>query len=238
MASFREADRLAILGLLAAALLAGSAVDWLRYHVKPTAAAVAAIAVVLAISVPDLGWSGNPPVQVMPRSLQKGTMPTSMPRVDGPIAADHSHSIVVDFPFGIRGGIPDYGPPFAPQSQVLATADGHPIADGFLSRAPASTIRGLSCHPFYGGLINIWHQKHNPLSLLHAAYADAARMGIGWVIVWPSRLPRAVGGYLKHTGFQRLYWVGRGHSQISVFRIKTGAARSAQAEPVSPRTAC
>jgi hypothetical protein len=238
MASFREADRLAILGLLAAALLAGSALDWLRYHVKPTAAAVAAIAVVLAISVPDLGWSGNPPVQVMPRSLQKGTMPTTMPRVDGPIAADHSGSIVVDFPFGLRGGIPDYGPPFAPQSQVLATADGHPIADGFLSRVPAPTIRGLNCHPFYVGLINIWHQKRNPLSLVHAAYYDAARMNVGWVIVWPSRLPRAVGGYLKHTGFRRAYWVGQGRSQISVFRIKASAGRSAEAKRISPRTAC
>ena len=142
MSSFREADRLAILGLLAAALLAGSAVDWLRYHVRPTVAAVAAIAVVLAISVPDLGWSGNPPAQVMPKSLQKGTMPTTMPRLDGPIAADHSRSIVVDFPFGLRGGIPDYGPPFAPEAQVLATADGHPIADGFLSRRARAHDRG------------------------------------------------------------------------------------------------
>jgi hypothetical protein len=234
MSSFREADRLAILGLLAAALLAGSAVDWLRYHVRPAVAAVAAIAVVLAISVPELGWSGNLPVQVMPRSLQKGTMPTSMPRVDGPIAADHSHSIVVDFPFGLRGGIPDYGPPFAPEAQVLATADGHPIADGFLSRVPAPTIRGLNCHPFYRGLINIWHQKRNPLSLVHAAYTDAARLGVGWVVVWPSRLPRSISGYLEHTGFRLAYSVG----PIHVWRIKASASRTAKAERISSRTAC
>jgi hypothetical protein len=217
MSSFREADRLAILGLLAAALLAGSAVDWLRYHVKPTVAAVAAVAVVLAISVPELGWSGNLPVKVMPRSLHKGTMPTTMPLLDGPIAADHSGSIVVDFPFGLRGGIPDYGPPFAPESQVLATADGHPIADGFLSRVPAPTIKGMNNHPFYQGMINIWHQKRNPIPLVHAAYRDARRMHVGWVIVWPSRLPRSIKGYLEHTGFRRAYGVG----PVNVWRIKS-----------------
>ena len=235
MSSFREADRLAILGLLAAALLAGSAVDWLRYHVKPTVAAVAAIAVVLAISVPDLGWSGNPPVQVMPKSLQKGTMPTTMPRLDGPIAADHSRSIVVDFPFGLRGGIPDYGPPFAPEAQVLATADGHPIADGFLSRLPAPTIEGMNKHPFYAGLINIWHQKRNPLSLVHAAYHDAKRMHVGWVIVWPSRLPRSIDGYLTHTGSRLAYRVG----PICVYRNKADAPRTAlsSAGCLNPSTA-
>jgi hypothetical protein len=235
MSSFREADRLAILGLLAAALLAGSAVDWLRYHVRPAAAAGAAIAVVLAVSVPELGWSGNPPAQVMPGSLQKGTMPTTMPRLDGPIAADRSRSIVVDFPFGLRGGVPDYGPPFAPEAQVLATADGHPIADGFLSRVPAPTIRGLNCHPFYLGMINIWHQVRNPLPLVHAAYWDAARMHVGWVIVWPSRLPRSINGYLEHTGFRRAYQVG----PVSVYRIKPipPSARP-PAGSLSPRTAC
>ena len=73
---------------------------------------------------------------------------------------------------------------------MLATADGHPIADGFLSRVPAPTIAGIEQHPFYVGLINIWHQKRNPMSLVHAAYWDAKRMRVGWVIVWPSRLPR------------------------------------------------
>jgi hypothetical protein len=217
LSSFREADRLAVLGLLAATLLAGSAADWLRYHVKPAVAAVAAVAVVLAISVPELGWSGNPPARVMPASLRKGTMPTTMPELDGPIAADHSGSIVVDFPFGLRGGIPDYGPPFAPESQVLATADGHPIADGFLSRVPASTISGLNRHPFYLGLIDIWHQVHRPPSLVHAAYRDARRMHVGWVIVWPSRLPRSISGYLTHTGFRLDYSVGPVH----VYRIKS-----------------
>src|SRR5487761_203010 len=206
MSSFREADRLAILGLVAAALLAGSAVDWLRYHAKP------ALVAVLAVSVLELGWAGNPPVQVMPASLQKGTMPTSMPKLDGPIAADHSASIVVDFPFGLRGGIPDYGPQFTPQSQVLATADQHPIADGYIARVPAPTIAGLNSHPFYAGLLRVYH---SPKSLLHlsAAYSranalDAKRMNVGWVIAWPSHVPNTLGRYLTGAGFTIDYRIG------------------------------
>ena len=41
LSSFREADRLAILGLLPAALLAGAAVEWCRYHARPVLALVA-----------------------------------------------------------------------------------------------------------------------------------------------------------------------------------------------------
>jgi hypothetical protein len=204
MSGFREADRLAVLGLLAAALLAGSAVDWLRYHAKP------AMVAVLAASVLELGWAGNPPVQVMPASLQKGTMPTSMPRLDGPIAADHSGSIVVDFPFGLRGGIPDYGPQFAPEAQVLATADQHPIADGYIARVPAPTIRGLNRHPFYTGLVALYHApgKPMPAAFLHAAALDARRMRVGWVIAWPTHESHALQHYLTGTGFRVGYRVG------------------------------
>jgi hypothetical protein len=207
MSSFREADRLAILGLMAAALLAGSAVDWLRYHAKPVLVAV------LAVSVLELGWAGNPPVRVMPASLQKGTMPTSMPKLDGPVAADRSASIVVDYPFGLRGGIPVYGPQFAPEAQVLATNDHHPIADGYIARVPAPTITGLNRHPFYAGLIRVYHA---PRTLLHmsapftrAIAQDARRMNVGWVIAWPSHEPNTLRRYLFAAGFRIDYRVGR-----------------------------
>ena len=49
LASFREADRLAILGLVPAALLAGAAVNWLRYHAKPL------LVVVLALGILEAG---------------------------------------------------------------------------------------------------------------------------------------------------------------------------------------
>jgi hypothetical protein len=52
LSAFREADRLAILGLVAAALLAGAAVEWLRYHAKPLIAVVAAAALLEAYFPP------------------------------------------------------------------------------------------------------------------------------------------------------------------------------------------
>jgi 4-amino-4-deoxy-L-arabinose transferase-like glycosyltransferase len=113
LSAFREADRMAILGLVPAALLVGAAVNWMRYHAKPL------IAVVIALGVLELGYSGNSKI---------GTMATSYPRLDGLIAADHSGSIVVDVPYGLRGGIPEYGGRFAAQALVMATADGHPRA--------------------------------------------------------------------------------------------------------------
>src|SRR5262249_56260931 len=51
LSSFREADRLAILGLLPAALLAGAAGEWFRYHAKPVLAVVA-VAVIPASPAP------------------------------------------------------------------------------------------------------------------------------------------------------------------------------------------
>ncbi len=76
-----------MLGILPAALLGGAAVDWLRYHAAP------AIVLVGLLGILDAGWSGSPLI---------GTMPTALPAVDRPIAADHSSSIVVDIPYGVR----------------------------------------------------------------------------------------------------------------------------------------
>ena len=90
LSAFREADRFAILGLVGAALLAGAAVDWLRYHAKPL------IIVVAAFAVLEAGYSTGPP--------SSGIMPATLPALDRPIAADHSGSIVLDVPFGMRGG--------------------------------------------------------------------------------------------------------------------------------------
>ena len=139
LSSFREADRFTLLGLIPAALLAGAAVNWLRYHARPL------LIPVLALALLEAGWSGNPGI---------ATMPTAMPALDTPIAADHSNSVVVDIPFGIRGGLPVIGSGFPPQSMVLATADHHPLADAFISRIPATTLSGIEHHPFYATLLN------------------------------------------------------------------------------------
>ena len=194
LSGFREPDRMMMLGILPAALLAGAAVDWLRYHATP------AIVAVLALGVLEAGWAGNSFI---------ATMPAALPAVDGPIAADHSGSIVVDVPFGIRGGTYIYGGAFDPDAQVLATADGHPRSVGYISRVPLPTISGMQRHPFYARLVAVQRQQRSTPAELAAARADARRMDVGWVLVWrwpASRSPApAVLSYLRATGFRPAY---------------------------------
>jgi hypothetical protein len=194
LSGFREPDRMMMLGILPAALLAGGAVDWLRYHAAP------ALVAVLALGVLEAGWSGNAFI---------AAMPTALPAVDGPIAADHSGSIVADVPFGIRGGTYIYGGGFDPGAQVLATADGHPRSVGYISRVPLPTIDGMRRHPFYARLVAAQRQQPSTPAELAAARADARRMGIGWVLVWPWPADlspaRSVLSYLRAAGFRPAY---------------------------------
>ena len=200
LAGFREAARIMMLGLVPAALLAGAAVSWLRYH------APLLLIPVLALGVLEAGWSGTPGV---------GVMRTALPRLDRPIAADHSGSIVVDAPFGIRGGVPlpGEGAAFDPESQVLATADGHPRAVAYLSRIPGGTLAAVRRNPFYAGLLDaqgaprmLTEQLTGTTSyqgLLAAARQTARRTGIGWVVLWqPSP---DIQRYLRQTGFRLDY---------------------------------
>jgi 4-amino-4-deoxy-L-arabinose transferase-like glycosyltransferase len=230
LSSFREADRLAILGLLPAALLAGAAVDWLRYHARPL------IAVVAAAAILEAGYAG---------SAKVGKMPSSYPAADKAIAADHSGSVVVDIPFGLRGGIPVDGVPFFPKALVMATADGHPRSIAYTSRLPVKTKDAINAHAFYADLIAVQHET--PLTCpwrapdqpgssngclhpygvaVHSIWAvptdvaalgtpgelaearrDAARMNIGWAVVWKRN--GSVGSfvlpYLRATGFHFVY---------------------------------
>ncbi len=206
LSGFREPDRMMMLGMLPAALLAGGAVDWLRQHAAP------AIVAVLALGVLEAGWSGNAFI---------GAMPTALPAVDGRIAADHSGSIVVNVPFGIRGGTYIYGAGFDPDAQVLATADGHPRSVGYISRVPLSTIDGIRRHPFYARLVAAQRQQPSTPAELTAARADARRMGIGWVLVWKwpaNRSPApAVLSYLRATGFRPAYTA----DSVRVYRAST-----------------
>jgi hypothetical protein len=213
LSSFREADRLAILGLVPAALLAGAAVDWMRYHARPL------IAVVVALGVLETGYSGNPRV---------GTMPTALPRLDALIAADHSRSIVVDVPFGLRGGIPEAGGRFAAQALVLATADGHPRSIAYVSRLPQPTINGMYRQAFYANLVHAQHYtpparqaplvpsakfplfdrmpaSYTPLTAaeIAASQRSARRLDIGWVLLWYKN--PALVQYLSQTGFKFAY---------------------------------
>jgi hypothetical protein len=197
LAGFREAARISLLAMVPAALLAGAAVDWLWAH------AAALVTPVLILGLLEAGWGGNPAI---------GTMPTALPRLDRPIAADRSASLVVDVPFGIRGGIPQpgEGAAFDPEAQVLATADGHPRAVAYLSRIPPPMLAAIRRHAFYAGLLSaegqprrvserLAHRASYP-ALLAAAGRDARSMDVGWVLVW-QQTP-AIGRYLARTGFR------------------------------------
>jgi hypothetical protein len=145
-------------------------------------------------------------------------MPTALPALDHPIAADHSQSLVVDVPFGVRGGVPlnGEGAAFDPEAQVLATADGHPRAVGFVSRLPAPTLAGIRRHAFYYGLLTAEGQPRSSLTgtgtypaLLAAERLDARRLDVGWVLVWPCSDRQCstsdIIRYLQRTGFQLDY---------------------------------
>ena len=68
------------------------------------------------------------------------------------------HSIVLDLPFGLRGGIPVDGVPFFAQALVMATEDGHPRSIAYTSRVPRPTIDAINHHPFYAAMIDAEHE--------------------------------------------------------------------------------
>jgi hypothetical protein len=173
---FREADRFALLGLVGAALLAGAAVEWLRRRAWPL------LIVVVILAGLEAGWPGD---------VGQPTMPTALPAVDRPIAADHSDSVVVDAPFVVRG--PEvYGSPVSPFPLVLATADGHPRAMSYTAGVPRRTIAGIRKHAFYSGLVAAQSGWKLRPALLAAARRDLRTLDVGWVLVWPPRWALAV----------------------------------------------
>jgi hypothetical protein len=189
LASFRVPARIAEIGLMPAAVLAGFTVTWLLKHAMPVAIAVLALAVV------EAGLS-TPPGQ--------RSMPTALPALDRRIAADHSKSIVVDVPYGLRGGDNLRGNPFSPESQVLATADGHPLAVANLSRIPPNTASGIHREAFYADLMAVQNGNYffTPAHLRDAAL-NAQRMDVGWVLLW--QRDRHVVAFLHSVGFRFVY---------------------------------
>jgi hypothetical protein len=216
LGNFREAARFTELGLVAAALLAGAAVNWLSARARPV------LVVLLTLGLLEAGWSGNLTTRMWPI----GVMPTALSALDAPIAADHSHAIVVDVPFGIRGGLPVTGRPFPPESMVLATADGHPLADGYASRIPSTTLAGVAQRPFYAALLKLQTGLRPDTSAqLRAARRSARLMHVGWVLVWVHSptirrfLPR-LWRFLPRTGFRFDYRA----DGVSVYRRVSGIA--------------
>jgi hypothetical protein len=223
LSSFREANRITELGLVPAALLGGAAVNWLRYHAKRILIVVLALAVLEAGSV---GANAGPTTLV--------TMPTAMPALDGPIAADHSGSIVVDIPFGVRSAVPlpDEGAGFNPEAEVQATADGHPRAIAYISRLPESELVAVRRHPFYADLLeaqqapsalydDLFTARSGDPARLAAARLDARRMDLGWAIAWSST--SLIVHYLTAVGFRFDYRA----DGATVYRMPAAAAHDA-----------
>jgi hypothetical protein len=190
LSGFREPSRIAELGLIPVALLAAFTVNWIRYHARWLLIAV------LVLAVLEAGLTTPPHA--------RSTMSASYPALDDPIAADHSNSIVVDVPFGLRGGTGVTGLPFPPQTQVLASHDGHPIADALLSRVPTGVRDAISAEPFYADLLSTQTGRYQftPAQLL-AARQNAAAMHVGWVILWVFN--KHLRAFLVRVGFRYLY---------------------------------
>ncbi len=189
LSAFREADRLLIAGLAGGALLAGYAVDWLRRHAR------AALIAVVMLGAPEAGWAGHP---------GPATMPAALTALDAPIAADHTGSIVVDVPFGLRGGIALYGDAIDQAALVNAVADGHPRAISYTSWVPATATAAISHHAFYARLVAAQEGRPSSAAQLAAARADLRGLHAGWVLVW-QRPGKPLVSYLSATGFRFSY---------------------------------
>jgi hypothetical protein len=201
MSAFREADRLAFVGLVAAALLAGAAVEWIRRNGWPLLIAV------VVFGAMEAGWPAP-----------QFNMPAALPAVDRPIAADHSGSTVVDVPFGIMGIPLTYGSLAAPPALVQAAADGHPRAIAYGPPTSRQLISKVSGHAFYATLLAAQRGAPVTPAQLAAARRDLRGLHVGWVLVWlprwtavlhPPRLhpfhyPDIV-SYLTATGFHLSY---------------------------------
>jgi hypothetical protein len=204
---FREADRMALLGLVGAALLAGAAVDWLaRRRAWPV------IAVVAVLGVLEAGWPGKP--------VGVPSMPTTLAALDRPIAADRSNSIVVDVPFGCYV-VRQWGESPDARAILLATEDGHPRAFCYSSWVPTKTLTTLQRHPFYFQLNQAQQGYVRTPAQIATARADLRTLDVGWVLVWVPNPIHALSAYLSGTGFRFAYRA----DGVSVYQ-PSGASRS------------
>lgn len=176
LSGLREADRFALIGLIGAAMLAGLTVQWLSRR-KLT---VPLVAVVVGLGALEAGWSGN-----LPTSLgYHGTMPTTLPALDRPLTRDHSRSIVVDVPYGLRGGLAYTGSEIAPNAMLIATHDQHPRAISYTAWVSNVAIKGIAKHAFFRNLYIAEHSQNPGPKMIARAAADLKTIDIGWVVEW------------------------------------------------------
>jgi hypothetical protein len=192
LAGMREADRFAIVGLIGAAMLAGLAVQWLSKR-KIT---MPLIAVVIALGALEAGWSGA--ARTSPG--YDGVMPTGVPRLNHFLSSDHSNSIVVDFPYGLRGGVGASGSDIDPAALLIATNDGHPRAVSYTSWVSKVAINRIGRHAFFRYLDEAERSEILSAADIGRARADLKTMHVGWVLmwrnVWTMHKPRWRYGYI------------------------------------------
>ena len=176
LAGLREADRFTIVGLIGTAMLAGLAVQWLSKR-KIT---MPLIAVVIALGALEAGWSGA--AHTSPG--YQGVMPTTLPRLNHFLSSDHSGSIVVDFPYGLRGGIGATGSEIAPAAMLIATYDGHPRAISYTSWVSKVAINGIARHAFFRYLYEAERSEILSAGDVSRARADLQTLHVGWVLMW------------------------------------------------------
>ncbi len=182
LSGLREADRFALVGLLGAAMLAGLVVQWLsmRRSTRPL------IAVVVALGALEAGWSGAPATSPgYPSNFgYHGSMHSVIPALDRQLTQDHSKSIVVDVPYGLRGGVGVTGQPIAPSSLLIATHDQHPRSIAYLAWVSKLANKGIANHAFYRYLYVA--ERSGPLypTRIAAARADLKKLDVGWVVEW------------------------------------------------------
>lgn len=210
-AGLREADRFMLVGMIGVALLAGLVVDWLSR--RRWWLAVPLVAIVVALGVFESGWAGGltggSPTTFTPTQ----SMPTAMPAFDAMLKADHSHSIVLDVPWGLRGGLRLIGSGISERMFVLATEDQHPRAASYTAWVPLPTINAIEAHPFFKYLMKYQSSRSYPTRReLAAAAADLRTLNIGWVIEWanqwrghePQERLYKLEAYLRELGFRRV----------------------------------
>lgn len=192
LAGMREADRFTIVGLIGTAMLAGLAVQWLskRNITKPL------IAVVIALGALEAGWSGA--ARTSPG--YQGVTPTALPRLNHFLSSDHSGSIVVDFPYGLRGGVNASGSEISSAAMLIATDDGHPRAVSYTSWVPRDAINAIARHAFFRYLYEAEQSEILSAADVSRARADLKTMHVGWVLmwrnVWTMHKPRWRYGYI------------------------------------------
>jgi len=176
LSGLREADRFALIGLIGAAMLAGLTVQWLSRR-KIT---MPLIAVVVALGALEAGWSGAPATS----PGYHGVMSTSFYKLDRFLIGDHSHSIVVDVPYGLRGGVDFTGAQISPQALLMATHDQHPRAISYTAWVSQAAIAGVARHAFYRYLYIAEKGQDPGARQIRLARADLRTMNVGWVVMW------------------------------------------------------